>query len=128
MNTLLSSFEFKMNKSGTTNAEKYPLLVGSVFTMNLVDEDSNLFTAEVSFNFAIDSLCIKIYKGNTVIQGDTIVNSYPTNLLLCKELNDYGLIYDEIDSIFKFYKLDGWYNNSTINYYERIEMFKNREM
>lgn len=128
MNTLLSSFEFKINKSGTTNAEKYPLLVGSTFSMNLVDEESNLFTAEIFFNFAIDSLCIKIYKGNDTIQGDTIVNSYPTNLLLCKELNDYALIYDEIDSVFRFYKLKDWYNDSKINYYERFEMFKNRLM
>ena len=128
MNTLIYEFNFKLNKSGTTNREKFPALVGSTFTMNLVDSDSRLFTVEVFFNFAIDSLCLKVYQGNTVIQGDTIVNSYPTNLLLCSELNNYILIYDNIDSIFRFYKAEGWYNDSKINYYERLEMLKNRKI
>lgn len=127
-NLLLSTFNFKVNKSGITNAEKYPLLVGSTFTMNLVTQENRLYTVEVFFNSSIESPQLCVYENDQLIQGDTIISSYPTNLLLCKELNDYGLFYDKVDSVFKFYKLENWYNNSKISYYDRIEMFKKREM
>lgn len=128
-NQLINTYPFKINKSGVTNKEKYPLLVGQPFMMYLVTKENRAFTAEITFNFAIENLCLKVYKDNQIIQGETIVRGYPTNLLLVEDLLDYALIYDEIDSIFNFYYLDVWYNNTMkCTYYEMLKKLKKREI
>lgn len=124
-NKKLQSYTMEINKSAKTKREKYIMLRGQPYTMQLITQAGATFTANVIFNFALDDIVLQVYAGGELIQGNTIVRDYPTNLLLCFELNNYGLFYNSLDSVFDFYYLEDWYNlKHALNYWELWDYFK----
>lgn len=124
-NKKIQTYSMNVNKSALTNQEKYTDLKGAPFTMQLVVEEGVVYTANVIFNFALDDIVLQVYNGTTLVQGNTTIGAFPTNLLLCSEMNNYGLFYFPIDSVFEFWYLDGWYNfRNGMNYWEFWDYLK----
>ncbi|EGV1470912.1 hypothetical protein JF110_001637 [Campylobacter jejuni] len=126
---LISSSPMILNKGGVSLSDKLPDLVGRPFAINL-QKDTEYFTAEVYFNYAINWLCLRIKDSqNNIIQGDTNILDYPYNLILTPQLNDYGLFYFKESSEFKYYKLGSqWYNNINLNYWQYKEKMLKRQV
>lgn len=124
-NQLISTFNFTFNPGGTTLKNKLPDLAKGPFILTLQVE-SSFYLAEVYFNYACNwlYLVVKNQSGET-IQQNTYIREWPVNLLLCKELNSYGLFYKPNTSTFEFYKLGKeWYNLLDTDYFSYTEYLK----
>lgn len=128
MNELLSTYNFTINESSDTSRKRYPMLVGSPFVMDLVTNENEIFQAVVTFNQSTEWLRLMVYKGNDVVQGETHIRDYPNNLLLCDDLNEYGLFFFMNEQQFKFYKLNEWYKTTFMTFGEMYERLKNKEI
>ncbi|HEC1823335.1 TPA: hypothetical protein R1765_001959 [Campylobacter coli] len=126
---LLSSSKISVNKVGNKLIDKLPDLVGRPFSISL-QKDTEYFTAEVYFNYAMNWLTLRIKDSqNNIIQGDTNVFEYPYNLILTPILNDYGLFYFPESKEFKYYKLGKeWYNTLNLNYWQYKEKMRIKEV
>lgn len=121
----LTSYTFEINKGGLTPQERYPQLIGQPFNMSIVTKSNEIYTVSLMYNHASESLVICVYNGTEVIQGNTGVQSYPSNLLLCNELNDYALYYDNIDSVFHFCYVKDFYNfKHGLDYWQMLDYLK----
>lgn len=91
-----------INESGTSIQEKYPELVGQpkTFTLNMDD----IYYVTIGYNQITNNLFLVVKKENDIIQGITDILSFPRNLLLLKEFNNYALFYK--NGVFYFCKLD----------------------
>ena len=126
MNTLLNTYNFTINEGSTTLKKRYPMLVGSPFVMDLLTNENENFQAVVTFNQTTEWLRLMVYQGNDVVQGETHIRDFPNNLLLCDELNEYGLFFFMNEQQFKFYHLETWYKTTFLTYGEMYERIKNK--
>lgn len=128
MNKLLSTFNFTINEGSDVPRKRYPMLVGSPFVMDLITQENENFQAVVSFNQSTEWLRLMVYKGNDIVQGETHIRDYPNNLLLCDDLNEYGLFFYLNEQQFKFFKLNKWYRTTFLTFSEMYERLKNKEV
>lgn len=108
---LLASFNANYNENGLTEASKFPALTVGPMTLSL-QVDNEFYTARVKYNSATKWFTLDIVgPNNEILQGETFVADFPTNLLNASALKGYGLFYFPKQNKFKMYKLDeGWYN------------------
>lgn len=128
MNELLSTFNFTINEGSDVPRKRYPMLVGSPFVMDLITQENENFQAVVSFNQSTEWLRLMVYKSNDIVQGETHIRDYPNNLLLCDDLNEYGLFFYLNEQQFKFFKLNKWYRTTFLTFSEMYERLKNKEV
>lgn len=115
--TLIATFECDYNQNAITETAKFPTLTTGPISL-MLQAGNTFYTAQILYNSVTKWMTLKVLdvSGN-VIQGETFLNEFPTNLLLASELKEYGLFYYPRLNIFKFYKLDSdWYNSLNMDY------------
>lgn len=126
---LLTFEKIGINPNGANLMAKYPKFVGSPFSITL-NAGENYFIAEFRFNKIVNYPFLRILndKGD-IIQGDTFMSDYPTNLALAPELDGYGLFYFANYDEIRFYELpQGFYNNLNLEWQELTNKFLQREI
>lgn len=115
--TLISTFDLDYNETAVTESGKFPTLTTGAIGLSIA-VDNVYYTAQILYNSVTKWLTLKILdtSGN-ILQGETFVNEFPTNLLVCNELIGYGLFYFPKANQIRFYKLDeDWYNSIDLDY------------
>ena len=115
--TLLSTFDLDYNETAVTEAGKFPTLTTGAISLSLSADNAN-YTAQILYNSVTKWLTLKVLDSSgNVLQGETFLNEFPTNLLLCSELIGYGLFYFPKSNQLKYYALDeDWYNSINLDY------------
>lgn len=115
--TLISQIDCDYNQNGVSEAQKFPSLTTGAITIPLQTSSDN-YTAMIRYNASTKwlTLCVTTIDGD-IIQGETFVADFPTNLLTCEALKEYGLFYFPSANVFKYVKLDeDWYNSINLDY------------
>lgn len=115
--TIISEVALDYNEVGVTEAQKFPSLTTGAITIPLQTKDS-IYTAIILYNGSTKWLTLKVVTLNgDIIQGETFFADFPTNLLVCPELKEYGLFYFPHSNIVKYVELDeDWYNSINLDY------------
>lgn len=110
---LLNTFDLVYDETGLTPANKFPTLTVGPITLLLQVKDT-FFIAVIRYNHASEWLSLSIRDQNdNVLQGETYVAGFPSNLIFVDALINYGLFYYPAQKKFKFYEFaasDNWYN------------------
>lgn len=115
--TIISEVALDYNEVGVTEAQKFPSLTTGAITIPLQTKDS-IYTAIILYNGSTKWLTLKVVTLNgDIIQGETFFADFPTNLLVCPELKEYGLFYFPHSNVVKYVELDeDWYNSINLDY------------
>lgn len=114
---LLATYDSNYQDTALTEASKFPSLTRGSMTL-MLQANNDFYTARLKYNsvtkwFSLDVLD----SSNNIIQGETFVADFPTNLLTCSELKEFGLFYFPKSNDFRFYKLsEGWYNSPELDF------------
>lgn len=110
--TKLNEWSFTENSQKQEWSDVYPQIKpGQPFQLNFsLDEGS--YIANVSFNYVCEQLQLDIIdsSGNEA-QGYTIVNKFPTNLLVDRAFGQHALWWFPGEKKFKLYKTENYYNS-----------------
>lgn len=132
MANLISETKLDINQNTQNVIERYSFLKGQPFAIPISTDDDN-YMLKIYFNFANEYPYIQIETSSgELVQGDTYMAEYPTNLLVADDFIDYGLFFYPYESVMRLYKLDNkscqWYNNNDKTYTEWLEMLQNGEV
>lgn len=115
--TLISEVKLDYNEVGVTEAQKFPSLTTGAISIPLQTDD-DIYTAIITYNASTKWLSLKVTTMNgDILQGETFLADFPTNLLNCEALRDFGLFYFPHANTLKYVKLDeDWYNSINLDY------------
>lgn len=91
---VLQTSVLQFNTNSPTIQGQYPFLIGQPFSLAFQTEELSLFM-QISFNYGNQYLqyIIKDSSGN-LLQGESTLVEFPTNLLLSYKANDYFIFYN----------------------------------
>lgn len=114
---LLAVFESNFVPTALTEASKFPSLTRGNATL-MLQANNNFYTASLKYNSVTKWFSLSVIgPNNRIIQGETFVADFPTNLLTCSELKEFGLFYFPKSNDFRFYRLsEGWYNSPELDF------------
>lgn len=116
--SVINSLAMTINETAEDPFDKYSNLVSGPLTLDLQTDDEN-FTAQIGYSSASQGLWLKIFNSqNEEIQGVTVVENFPKNLILALDLRGYGLFYSK--NTFFFVKING----DNIEYTMEEEMYE----
>lgn len=115
--TLISEVKIDYKESGISEAQKFPMLTNGLIAIPLQTDD-NTYSAIISYNATTKWLSLRVVTiSGDIVQGETFVADFPTNLLTNKELKGYGLFFFPRTNELKYVKLDeDWYNSINLDY------------
>lgn len=115
---MIASYDFNYNESGLTLRDMFEPLTEGPYSM-LLQLNNTYYIASVKFNYGSNWLSLTIYDSEgTLVQGETYVADFPTNLLNNMALSNYGLFWYPLEKRFKFWDLQdfsSWYNSIDLN-------------
>ena len=114
---LLATYDSKYVPTALTEASKFPSLTRGNMTL-MLQANNDFFTARLKYNSVTKWFSLDVIgSNNQIIQGETFVADFPTNLLNASELKEFGLFYFPKSNVFKFYRLtEGWYNSPELDF------------
>ena len=114
---LIATYDSNYNETALTEASKFPSLTTGPMTLTL-QVNNEFYTARIKYNSVTKWFTLDIIgPNNKILQGETFVSGFPTNLIVAPKLKEYGLFYFPRSKKFKFYKLtEKWYNTFDMDY------------
>lgn len=115
---LISEYDVGYNETALTEIAKFSKLASGPMALT-IQIGADFYTAQITYNTVTKWLSLKVYTADaTLIQGETFVADFPTNLLTTPVLANYALFYyPEADKL-RLYQIasDDWYNSITLDY------------
>lgn len=114
---LIATYDSNYYPTALTEASKFPSLTRGNMTL-MLQAENEFYTARLKYNSVTKWFSLDVIgPNNQTVQGETFVADFPTNLLNCSELKEYGLFYFSKSNDFRFYKLsEGWYNSAELDF------------
>lgn len=117
---VINSLALTINETADDPFDKYTDLASGPISLDLSTEDAS-YTAQIGYSSASNGLWLKVFDSeNNEIQGVTMIENFPKNLLLASDLRGYGLFYSK--NTFFFVKIlgDNIEYEMESDYYDKI--------
>lgn len=112
----LYSIPVDYNAVGITELERWAFLANPPFTFQVMS-DNQSFTVMVRYNHGSRWPSLSVYDSSgKLVQGETYMNVFPTNLLVASEIRKNALYWQPELKRFDYYEIDDsrWYNSATL--------------
>ena len=112
---LQETYDVDYNSSGITERLKWAFLASGPYSLQLTANNVS-YTVTIKYNYGSMQPFVSVSNDTGTIQGETMMNDFPTNLLTASELRSYALYWQPHLKRFELYKRtdESWYNSATL--------------
>lgn len=112
---LQETYDVDYNSSGITERLKWVFLSSGPYSLQLTANNVN-YIVSIKYNYGSMQPFVSVSSDEGTVQGETMMNEFPTNLLTASELRSYALYWQPQLKRFELYKRtdESWYNSATL--------------